>query len=208
MDRQGQVWASVLPGLPGFIESPTDKSLHVRTPVPPHDPLVAGGGLQPGAPIGLLGMQLDTRRRNRANGKVARVHDGGRGGFDFALDISFGNCPKVCATASVCSSNSSADRHAHAHSRAQYIQTRTVEFTKDAGERLGRECEVVETEGVLTPEMRAYVARSDTFFVARYRPIRLSPQPRRFLTTLLARVRSRRACRVACGVLQLLSEGP
>jgi hypothetical protein len=96
VDRQGQVWASVLPGLPGFIESPTDKSLHVRTPVPPHDPLVAGGGLQLGAPIGLLGMQLDTRRRNRANGKVARVHDGGRGGFDFALDIAFGNCPKVC----------------------------------------------------------------------------------------------------------------
>ncbi|ELR25299.1 oxidoreductase NADbinding domain containing protein [Acanthamoeba castellanii str. Neff] len=141
VDRQGQLWASVLPGLPGFIESPTDKSLHVRTPVPPHDPLVAGGGLQPGAPIGFLGMQLDTRRRNRANGKVARVHDGGRGGFDFALDISFGNCPK-------------------------YIQTRAVEFTEDAGERLGRECEVVETKRVLSPEMRAYVERSDTFFVA------------------------------------------
>jgi predicted pyridoxine 5'-phosphate oxidase superfamily flavin-nucleotide-binding protein len=93
VDAAGQVWASVLPGMPGFVKSPSDTTLHVRTPVPPHDPLF--GSLKPGAPVGLLGLQLQTRRRNRANGKIARVHDGGRGGFDFQLDLSFGNCPKV-----------------------------------------------------------------------------------------------------------------
>jgi predicted pyridoxine 5'-phosphate oxidase superfamily flavin-nucleotide-binding protein len=93
VDAAGRVWASVLPGMPGFVKSPTDTTLHVRTPVPPHDPLFES--LEPGALVGLLGLQLHTRRRNRANGKIARVHDGGRGGFDFQLDIAFGNCPKV-----------------------------------------------------------------------------------------------------------------
>lgn len=93
LDAGGRLWASVLPGLPGFIKSPSDTTLQIRAPVSPSDPLHES--LKPGAPVGLLGIELATRRRNRANGKITQVHDQGRGGFDFKVDVSFGNCPKV-----------------------------------------------------------------------------------------------------------------
>ncbi|MEI9984069.1 MAG: pyridoxamine 5'-phosphate oxidase family protein [Aliidongia sp.] len=45
----------------------------------------------PGAPLGVLGIELPTRRRNRANGHVAAVdHDG----IALRVEQSFGNCPK------------------------------------------------------------------------------------------------------------------
>jgi uncharacterized protein len=47
--------------------------------------------LRVGAPIGLLGIELPTRRRNRANGRVARAAGGG---FELAVQQSFGNCNK------------------------------------------------------------------------------------------------------------------
>ena len=53
------------------------------------DPLRAGMGL--GKPVGLLGIELHTRRRNRMNGRIA-AWDGKR--FDVAVAQSFGNCPQ------------------------------------------------------------------------------------------------------------------
>jgi predicted pyridoxine 5'-phosphate oxidase superfamily flavin-nucleotide-binding protein len=53
------------------------------------DPLSAA--LKPGASLGLLGIELPTRRRNRMNGRVIAVNDGG---FSLAVDQSFGNCPQ------------------------------------------------------------------------------------------------------------------
>jgi predicted pyridoxine 5'-phosphate oxidase superfamily flavin-nucleotide-binding protein len=47
--------------------------------------------LVPGRPLGLLGIELPTRRRNRANGRIATV---GESGFLVAVEQSFGNCPK------------------------------------------------------------------------------------------------------------------
>ena len=52
-------------------------------------------GLLPGAPIGLLGLEPHTRRRNRMNGEVTRV-DGD--GFEVSVRQSFGNCPKYIQT--------------------------------------------------------------------------------------------------------------
>src|SRR5438105_334104 len=89
IDTQGQPWASVLAAAPGFVTSPDPKQLAVRTRPLPHDPLA--GTLAPRAPVGLLGIEPHTRRRNRANGHVSFV---GGEGFGVDVDQSFGNCPK------------------------------------------------------------------------------------------------------------------
>jgi len=89
VDAQGQPWASVLAGLPGFAHSPDPRRLVVRARPLPHDPLAQT--LAPGMPIGLLGIEPHTRRRNRLNGRVTQL-DGD--GFAVQVDQSFGNCPK------------------------------------------------------------------------------------------------------------------
>jgi uncharacterized protein len=86
-DAAGALWASLLLGEPGFVAAPTAKSLLVRAQPLPADPLA--DNLRAGAPLGLLGIELETRRRNRANGHVAWVSDAG---FEFLVDQSYGNC--------------------------------------------------------------------------------------------------------------------
>ena len=53
------------------------------------DPLAANLAL--GAPVGLLGIELDTRRRNRMNGVLAAQDEHG---FTVEARQSFGNCPQ------------------------------------------------------------------------------------------------------------------
>ncbi len=86
-DVTGALWASLLIGEAGFVRAPTPRSLLVQAGPLPGDPLA--GNLLDGAPLGLLGIELTTRRRNRANGRVVRV---GNGGFEFSVEQSFGNC--------------------------------------------------------------------------------------------------------------------
>ncbi len=89
VDAQGQPWASVRVGPPGFAVSPDPRTLQVRARPLPHDPLA--GAILAGAPIGLLGIEPHTGRRNRLNGRIARCDDDG-----FAVEVgqSFGNCAK------------------------------------------------------------------------------------------------------------------
>jgi predicted pyridoxine 5'-phosphate oxidase superfamily flavin-nucleotide-binding protein len=89
IDRQDRPWATMLSGTPGFIQSPTDTTLHIAA-ARPTAPLLAEG-LRAGAPIGLLGIELPTRRRNRANGHIATCN---AGSLTIAVQESFGNCPK------------------------------------------------------------------------------------------------------------------
>lgn len=89
LDAHGQPWASVLAGPPGFAYSPDPRLLRVDALPLPHDPLA--GQLRDGMPIGLLGIQPHTRRRNRMNGTVTAA-DGQ--GFTVRVGQSFGNCPK------------------------------------------------------------------------------------------------------------------
>jgi predicted pyridoxine 5'-phosphate oxidase superfamily flavin-nucleotide-binding protein len=51
----------------------------------------AAAWFRPGAPIGLLGIDLATRRRNRANGVIATATDTA---LVVAVEQSFGNCPQ------------------------------------------------------------------------------------------------------------------
>lgn len=89
VDHAGDVWASLVSGPAGFATSPDPLTLQVRAGMDEDDP--AALGLASGAGIGLLGVELHTRRRNRMNGRLASV---GPGGFTVSVEHSFGNCPK------------------------------------------------------------------------------------------------------------------
>lgn len=88
-DKAGRISASLVFGLPGFVQSPDPGTLVVGALPHPADPLATA--LQPGNALGLLGIELPTRRRNRANGRVLAVDDKG---FTLGIDQSFGNCPQ------------------------------------------------------------------------------------------------------------------
>src|SRR4051812_45394486 len=63
LDPQGQPWATVLHGSPGFVRTPDSRTLRVGSLPGSSDP--AGAGLRVGASVGLLGLEPHTRRRNR-----------------------------------------------------------------------------------------------------------------------------------------------
>ncbi len=88
-DALGRPWATLLTGPTGFIASPDARSLVVDAAPVPGDALE--GALAVGSDLGLLGIELATRRRNRVNGRVV----GGAGDkLSFAVDQTFGNCPQ------------------------------------------------------------------------------------------------------------------
>jgi len=89
VDDLGQPWASVITGEPGFISSPEPTSLHIHSTLIENDPLTVS--LQAGRPVGLLGIELPTRRRNRVNGHITQVTSEG---LQISVTQSFGNCPK------------------------------------------------------------------------------------------------------------------
>ncbi|KWT87778.1 MULTISPECIES: pyridoxamine 5'-phosphate oxidase family protein [unclassified Variovorax] len=89
LDGEGQPWASVLAAAPGFAHSPDPRHLRIDALPQANDPLAAA--LAVGAPIGLLGIEPHTRRRNRMNGTVDALD---ARGFSVEVGQSFGNCPK------------------------------------------------------------------------------------------------------------------
>jgi ferredoxin-NADP reductase/predicted pyridoxine 5'-phosphate oxidase superfamily flavin-nucleotide-binding protein len=101
VDPQGDAWATLRAGRPGFVSVPDAHNLSIDCGRDPADP--ADAGLDDGDAVGLLGIELHSRRRNRMNGKVKRSSDRS---FDVAVAQSYGNCP-------------------------QYIQQREFAFTRD-----------------------------------------------------------------------------
>ncbi|MGD1852620.1 MAG: pyridoxamine 5'-phosphate oxidase family protein [Leptolyngbyaceae cyanobacterium] len=93
VDSLGHPWASILVGQPGFLSSPDAHRLKVAARPLAGDPLAQT--LVEGTDIGLLGIELHTRRRNRLNGVVVTTT-----GHDFEIQVkqSFGNCPKYIQT--------------------------------------------------------------------------------------------------------------
>ncbi|MBK5302516.1 MULTISPECIES: pyridoxamine 5'-phosphate oxidase family protein [Gammaproteobacteria] len=87
VDADGNPWASILEGAPGFAHSPEPTLLQFGSLPGSDDP----AQLQEGAAIGLLGIELHTRRRNRLNGRVGAVT---ASGFEVKVEQSFGNCPQ------------------------------------------------------------------------------------------------------------------
>jgi predicted pyridoxine 5'-phosphate oxidase superfamily flavin-nucleotide-binding protein len=101
VDAKGDVWATVRAERPGFMASPEPEILEVRLPRDAADP--ADAGMEDGDAIGMLGIQLETRRRNRLNGVIRRAD---ARAFQVRVGQSFGNCP-------------------------QYIQLRSSAFARD-----------------------------------------------------------------------------
>lgn len=91
-DAQGWPVASVLTGSPGFVTSPDPRTLRIGALPRGGDP--AAPGFATGAEIGLLGIDLSTRRRNRANGRIVEIDDG----VTVQVAQSFGNCPQYIQT--------------------------------------------------------------------------------------------------------------
>lgn len=88
-DAEGWPLATMLTGTPGFVYSPDPATLRVDALPDGQDPAVPTLG--DGREVGILGLDLSTRRRNRANGQIASLDDGG---FTVAVRQSFGNCAK------------------------------------------------------------------------------------------------------------------
>ena len=88
-DHQGLPWVTLLADDSGFIHSPDSTHLHFSTS------LIKGDALEDafveGTEIGLIGIELDSRRRNRASGTIEKHDDGG---ITFAVSQSYGNCPQ------------------------------------------------------------------------------------------------------------------
>lgn len=103
VDSVDDAWATFVEGHLGFISSPSPTVLDIAAPTDANDP--ASGGITDGKPVGLLGIEMHTRRRNRMNGFVSAMEDG----FRVNVDQSFGNCPR-------------------------YIQLRDFAFTREPGQ--------------------------------------------------------------------------
>ncbi len=91
-DPDGRVWCSVLSGAPGFVGTPDERTVAVAARPGAADPLartLAGGP----APVGLLGIEPQTRRRMRVNG----IGELGERGLHLRTERVFSNCPKYIA---------------------------------------------------------------------------------------------------------------
>ncbi|WUR11355.1 pyridoxamine 5'-phosphate oxidase family protein [[Empedobacter] haloabium] len=88
VDAAGDAWATLRAGAPGFLVSPEPRILRIALAAEADDP--AQAGIRDGAAVGLLGIELHTRRRNRVNGTLRAV----AGGFELDVAESFGNCPQ------------------------------------------------------------------------------------------------------------------
>lgn len=88
-DDKGWPWASILFGEPGFMVSEDAKTLNIQTTPVKGDPLA--DSLKPEVKLGLLGIELTTRRRNRL---AAQVQSVSKDNIKITVDQSFGNCPQ------------------------------------------------------------------------------------------------------------------
>lgn len=89
LDEQGYPWLTPVFGKPGFIEVASASTFSIHSA-----PTLSSAvqlQLNPADKIGILGIELETRRRNRLNGTVSQNQNGI---LDIQVDQSFGNCPK------------------------------------------------------------------------------------------------------------------
>ncbi|MEV0358186.1 pyridoxamine 5'-phosphate oxidase family protein [Nocardia sp. NPDC050697] len=87
----GAVWASMLTGPPGFAHTADEHTVLIDTRPDPADPIAAA--LTTAAPIGLIALQPQRRRRMRING-TAEPHGAG---LRITTEQVYSNCPKYIA---------------------------------------------------------------------------------------------------------------
>lgn len=89
VDERGRPWATLLEGPPGFMHSDDPLLLDIDRLPANGDPVRPA--LTAGAAVGLLGIDLTTRRRNRMNGSISAAS---ASGFTVSVVHAFGNCPQ------------------------------------------------------------------------------------------------------------------
>ncbi|MEH6567870.1 MAG: pyridoxamine 5'-phosphate oxidase family protein [Halioglobus sp.] len=92
-DESGWPWASILFNKPGFMQSNDAKTLEIHALPVKGDPL--GDALQAKTRLGLLGIELPTRRRNRLSAHILATTDDY---IQLGIDQAFGNCPQYIQT--------------------------------------------------------------------------------------------------------------
>lgn len=93
LDHRGRPWCVPVFGAPGFVVSPAPDILELRgTPVLSNELRL---DRSTGASVGIVGIDLTNRRRNRMNGRVHHTSDGA---MTIQVDQSFGNCPQYIQT--------------------------------------------------------------------------------------------------------------
>ena len=93
VDKHGWPWASIICNPPGFVSATSDTELRITSQPAVGDPLreVFSNENVDSTQLGLLGIELPTRRRNRLAGHVMHSENGE---VLLKVDQSFGNCPK------------------------------------------------------------------------------------------------------------------
>jgi len=149
-DSNGWPWASILFGEPGFMQTPSGKQLNIKAQVTLGDPLgktlheelnnsdASPRALAAGVPLGLLGVELSTRRRNRLAGRAIQISETG---IEINIDQSFGNCP-------------------------QYIQSRSWSLPNNNEARASKT--EVTSLPALDEDAIKLISNSDTFFVSSF----------------------------------------
>jgi predicted pyridoxine 5'-phosphate oxidase superfamily flavin-nucleotide-binding protein len=88
-DQEGRVWGTILHGPPGFLTTPTAERLVIAARPGAGDPLA--GVLERETDVGLLLIDLPTRRRMRVNGRATPF---GEIGLEVTTREVYANCPK------------------------------------------------------------------------------------------------------------------
>lgn len=89
LDARDWPVATIISAPPGFVQAPDENTLAIRGLPSPGDP--AAVAIRTGGDVAFLGIDLATRRRNRANGVILDVS---AAGFTARIQQSFGNCLK------------------------------------------------------------------------------------------------------------------
>lgn len=89
IDSDGHPRSFMRMGEPGFISSPDEYTMVIKSRELPGEP--DDLHLDPGSKISVVGVQFETRRRNRLNATIIRSDDDE---ITMKVDQSYGNCPK------------------------------------------------------------------------------------------------------------------
>ncbi len=134
VDQEGYPWAMPIFGEQGFISSHSATQLTINS-LPPLTQFLELDFKQ-GQKVGLLGIELPTRRRNRMNGNISNINEDS---FSIQVEQSFGNCP-------------------------QYIQTR--ELVWQANHLSPQDLSMIDITQHIDPLSKDFIEQADTFFIS------------------------------------------
>ncbi|MGH7206917.1 MAG: pyridoxamine 5'-phosphate oxidase family protein [Nitrospiraceae bacterium] len=121
VDADRRVWASLLTGPAGFMQAVDERTVRIDTFPVPGDSLVENIRARP--EVGMLVIDLATRRRMRLNGKVSVLHNGSM--YVEAREV-YSNCPKYIQARVI-----SADRDQKQQIRAAHHATSLSPMQQD-----------------------------------------------------------------------------